>query len=69
MPFWRHAHLRRRRTALIYGHNRTRKTVLFHWPVILLPNRHDGLPILNMELIEPGQMHELRFALRQHGPS
>ncbi|RYE04666.1 MAG: hypothetical protein EOP33_08865 [Rickettsiaceae bacterium] len=56
-------------TALIYVHNRTRKTVSFHWHGILLPNRYDGVPMLNTELIEPSQVHEFKFALKQHGTS
>jgi len=56
-------------TALIYVHNRTRKTVSFHWHGILLPNRYDGVPMLNTELIEPGQTHEFKFTLKQHGTS
>ncbi|OGX91667.1 multicopper oxidase family protein [Hymenobacter coccineus] len=56
-------------TALIYLHNQTRKTVSFHWHGLLLPNRYDGVPMLNTELIEPGQVHEFRFALKQHGTS
>ncbi|WP_166648244.1 multicopper oxidase family protein [Hymenobacter sp. UV11] len=54
-------------TALIYLHNQTQKTVSFHWHGLLLPNRYDGVPMLTTELIEPGQVHEFKFALKQHG--
>ncbi len=48
-------------TAIIYVHNRTKKTVSFHWHGILLPNKFDGVPLLTTELIEPGETHLFKF--------
>ena len=54
-------------TALIYVRNATNGTVSFHWHGMILPNRYDGVPILTTEIIEPGAVHEYRFAIKQHG--
>jgi len=54
-------------TALIYVHNASNKSISFHWHGLVIPNRYDGVPILNTVPIEPGMTHEFRFALRQHG--
>jgi len=54
-------------TALIYVRNASAKSISFHWHGLVIPNRYDGVPILNTVPIEPGMTHEFKFALRQHG--
>ena len=54
-------------TALIYVHNASAKSISFHWHGLVIPNRYDGVPILNTVPIEPGMTHEFKLALRQHG--
>jgi CopA family copper-resistance protein len=54
-------------TAEIYVHNRTEKTVSFHWHGILLPNKFDGVPLLTTELIEPGDTYLFKFKIIQNG--
>ncbi len=54
-------------TAELFVHNKTDKTVSFHWHGILLPNKFDGVPILTTEVINPGDTYLFKFKIIQHG--
>ena len=54
-------------SARIYVTNRTDRTVSFHWHGLLLPNKYDGVPMLNTTLIEPGDTYLADFPIIQHG--
>ncbi|NJB86083.1 FtsP/CotA-like multicopper oxidase with cupredoxin domain [Lewinella marina] len=54
-------------SARIYVTNQTGGTVSFHWHGLLLPNEFDGVPLLNTELIQPGDTYVAAFPIIQHG--
>ncbi|WP_116125310.1 multicopper oxidase domain-containing protein [Lewinella sp. IMCC34183] len=54
-------------SARLYVTNRTEGTVSFHWHGLLLPNKYDGVPLLNTTLIEPGDTYVASFPIVQHG--
>ncbi|MGB3548511.1 MAG: multicopper oxidase domain-containing protein [Saprospiraceae bacterium] len=54
-------------SARLYVTNRTRETVSFHWHGLLLPNKYDGVPMLNTELIQPGATYIASFPIIQNG--
>ncbi|CAH1002594.1 Cell division protein FtsP [Neolewinella maritima] len=54
-------------SARIYVTNRTEGTVSFHWHGLLLPNKYDGVPMLNTSLIEPGDTYVASFPIIQNG--
>ena len=51
----------------IYVTNKTEGTVSFHWHGLLLPNKYDGVPLLNTSLIRPGDTYVASFPIIQHG--
>ena len=54
-------------SARIYVTNQTEGTVSFHWHGLLLPNKYDGVPMLNTSLIRPGDTYVASFPIIQHG--
>jgi len=54
-------------SARLYVNNRTEVTVSFHWHGLLLPNKYDGVPLLNTALIEPGATYLASFPIIQNG--
>jgi FtsP/CotA-like multicopper oxidase with cupredoxin domain len=54
-------------SARIYVTNNTGGTVSFHWHGLLLPNEFDGVPMLNTNLIKPGDTYLAHFPIIQHG--
>ncbi len=54
-------------SARIYVTNQTGGTVSFHWHGLLLPNKYDGVPLLNTALIKPGDTYLASFPIIQHG--
>lgn len=54
-------------SARIFVTNRTDGTVSFHWHGLLLPNEYDGVPLLNTELIRPGDTYMATFPIVQNG--
>nr|WP_294899589.1 multicopper oxidase domain-containing protein [uncultured Pedobacter sp.] len=54
-------------TALIYVHNNLKEETSLHWHGLFLPNRYDGVPNMTQMPIKPGETHEYKFPLIQHG--
>jgi hypothetical protein len=54
-------------TALIYVHNNLKEETALHWHGLFLPNRYDGVPNMTQMPIKPGETHEYKFPLIQHG--
>ncbi|MFP5081990.1 multicopper oxidase domain-containing protein [Pedobacter sp. JCM 36344] len=54
-------------TALIYVHNNLKEETSLHWHGLFLPNRYDGVPNMTQMPIKPGETHEFKFPLIQHG--
>ena len=55
-------------TARIRVHNKLPKEkTLLHWHGLLVPNKEDGVPMLNTPAIPPGGFHDYEFELKHAG--